>query len=216
MNFLAFSLVTVVIVSGTLPVFGEMLHDPIATVSRIDNSMAVLLGAFAFVTATIGINIVANFVSPAFDFANIAPSKISWRAGGMIAAVASIFITPWNLFNNPLMIHYTLDILAAFIGPLFGVLIADYYLVHKQKVIIDDMFTLDEDETYWYKKGYNLAAVITTVVAALVAVIPVLLGGSVAGVRTAAQYSWFIGCGIGFGLYYVLATRSKLAVAPIP
>ncbi len=92
-NFLAFSLVTVVIVSGTLPVFGEMLHDPIATVARIDNSfLAVLLGAFAFVTATISINIVANFVSPAFDFANVAPSKISWRAGGMIAAVASIFI----------------------------------------------------------------------------------------------------------------------------
>eukprot|EP01041_Mallomonas_annulata_P022634 gene22634-42976_t len=88
-NFLAFSLVTVVIVSGTLPVFGEMLHDPIATVSRIDNSMAVLLGAFAFVTATIGINIVANFVSPAFDFANVAPSKISWRAGGMIAAACT-------------------------------------------------------------------------------------------------------------------------------
>jgi NCS1 nucleoside transporter family len=57
-NFLAFSLVTVVIVSGTLPVFGEMLHDPIATVARIDNDVAVLLGAFAFVTATIGINIV--------------------------------------------------------------------------------------------------------------------------------------------------------------
>ncbi len=77
-------------------------------------------------TATIGINIVANFVSPAFDFANVAPSKISWRAGGMIAAVASIFITPWNLFNNPLMIHYTLDILAAFIGPLFGIYVGRF------------------------------------------------------------------------------------------
>lgn len=124
---------TVVIVSGTLPVFGEMLHDPIATVARIDNSVAVLLGAFAFVTATVGINIVANFVSPAFDFANIAPSKISWRAGGMIAAVASIFITPWNLFNNPEVIHYTLDVLAAFIGPLFGILLVDFYLIKNSR-----------------------------------------------------------------------------------
>jgi NCS1 family nucleobase:cation symporter-1 len=134
----------------------------------------------------------------------------------MIAAVGSVLITPWNLYNNPEVIHYTLETLGAFIGPLFGVLIAHYYLVHKQKVIIDDMFTLDENGTYWYTKGYNLAAVITTVVAAVVAVIPVLLGGSVAGMHTAAQYSWFIGCGIGFALYWLLATRTRLAVPAIP
>ena len=51
----------------------------------------------------------------------------------MIAAVASIFITPRNLFNNPLMIHYTLDILAAFIGPLFGILLVDFYLIKNQQ-----------------------------------------------------------------------------------
>jgi NCS1 family nucleobase:cation symporter-1 len=95
------------------------------------------------------------------------------------------------------------------------VLIAHYYLVHKQKVVVDDMFTMSEDGTYWYKKGYNPAAVIATAVAAAVAVVPVLLGGSVVGMHTAAQYSWFIGCGIGFALYWTLATRSRLAVPPI-
>ena len=79
--------------------------------------------------ATIGINIVANFVSPAFDFSNVNPQKISWRMGGMIAAVGSVLLTPWNLYSSPEVIHYTLDTLGAFIGPLFGVLIADFYLV---------------------------------------------------------------------------------------
>ena len=87
-NFLAFSVVTVVTTSGTLPVFGQMITDPIDTVSRIDNTLAAVLGAFTFVTATIGINIVANFVSPAFDFSNVAPKHISFRAGGFIAAVS--------------------------------------------------------------------------------------------------------------------------------
>ncbi len=215
-NFLVFSLLVVVTASLTVPVFGELITDPVETVARIDSTFAIVLGALTFTIATIGINIVANFISPAFDFSNVSPQRISWRAGGMIAAVGSVLITPWNLYNNPEVIHYTLETLGAFIGPLFGVLIAHYYLVHKQKVIIDDMFTLDENGTYWYNKGYNLAAVITTIVAAVVAVIPVLLGGSVAGMHTAAQYSWFIGCGIGFGLYYLLATRSKLAVPPIP
>jgi NCS1 family nucleobase:cation symporter-1 len=214
-NFLVFSLLVVVTASLTVPVFGELITDPVATVARIDSTFAIVLGALTFTIATIGINIVANFISPAFDFSNVSPQRISWRAGGMIAAVGSVLITPWNLYNNPEVIHYTLETLGAFIGPLFGVLIGHYYLVHKQRVIVDDMFTLSEDGTYWYTKGYNLAAVIATVVSAVVAVIPVL-ANSVYGMHTAAQYSWFIGCGLALAIYYLLATRSRLAVAPIP
>ncbi|KND58548.1 Hydantoin permease [Candidatus Paraburkholderia schumanniana] len=100
-NFLAFSLVTVITTAATLPVFGQLITDPVETVGRIDHPSAVILGALTFTIATIGINIVANFVSPAFDFSNVAPKLISWRMGGMMAATASIFTTPWNLFNNP-------------------------------------------------------------------------------------------------------------------
>ena len=73
----------------------------------------------------------------------------------MIAAVGSVLITPWNLYNNPEVIHYTLETLGAFIGPLFGVLIADFYLIRKQRVVVDDLFTMSEDGKYWYTKGYN-------------------------------------------------------------
>src|ERR1700754_1210978 len=214
-NFLVFSLLVVVTASLTVPVFGELITDPVTTVAKIDSTFAIVLGALTFTIATIGINIVANFISPAFDFSNVSPQRISWRAGGMIAAVGSVLITPWNLYNNPEVIHYTLETLGAFIGPLFGVLIGHYYMIHKQTVLIDDMFTLDEDGTYWYKKGYNPAAVIATAVSAVVAVIPVL-AGSLPGMHTAAQYSWFIGCGLGLAIYYGLATRGKLAVAPLP
>jgi NCS1 family nucleobase:cation symporter-1 len=134
----------------------------------------------------------------------------------MIAAVGSVLITPWNLYNNPEVIHYTLETLGAFIGPLFGVLIAHYYLVHKQKVNVDAMFTLDENGTYYYTKGYNPAAVIATVIGAVVAVIPVLLNGTVTGMATAAQYSWFIGCGLGLASYWLLATRGRYVVPALP
>ena len=128
-NFLVFSILVVVTASLTVPVFGELITDPVQTVARIDSTFAIVLGALTFTIATIGINIVANFISPAFDFSNVNPQRISWRVGGMIAAVGSVLITPWNLYNNPDVIHYTLEVLGAFIGPLFGVLIADYYLV---------------------------------------------------------------------------------------
>ena len=180
------------------------------------------LGLLTFIVATIGINIVANFVSPAFDFSHVSPQRISWRTGGMIAAVGSVLITPWNLYNNPEVIHYTLETLGAFIGPLFGILIADYYLVRRQRVILDDMFTMSESGTYWYKKGYNPAAIISTVVGALVAMIPVILkaqpfGLDVWGMAGAAQYSWFLGMGVGFVCYLGLSAGARRAnrTAPI-
>ncbi|MGV9803384.1 cytosine permease, partial [Mycobacterium sp. NPDC003449] len=137
------------------------------------------------------------------------------RAGGMIAAVGSVLITPWNLYNNPEVIHYTLETLGAFIGPLFGVLIADYYLIRKQKVVVDDLFTMAESGKYWYTKGYNKVAVIATVAGAVLAVVPVLLGGVVAGMHTAAQYSWFIGCGVAFVVYYLLARRDAVVAQSV-
>ncbi|AFU00682.1 NCS1 family nucleobase:cation symporter-1 [Nocardia brasiliensis] len=210
-NFLVFALLVVITASLTVPVYGELITDPVATVARIDSTFAIVLGAVTFAVATIGINIVANFISPAFDFSHVHPQRISWRAGGMIAAVGSVLITPWNLYNNPEVIHYTLEVLGAFIGPLFGVLIADYYLVRKQHVVVDDLFSMAESGRYWYRGGYNPAAVLATVVGALAAVLPVL-AGDVTGMSTAAQYSWFIGCGLGFAVYYVLATRTKWAV----
>lgn len=198
-NFLFFSLLTVITTAATLPVFGELITDPVHTVSRIDSTTAVVLGALTFMVATIGINIVANFVSPAFDFSNVAPQHISWRTGGMIAAVGSVFITPWNLYNNPEVIHYTLDVLGAFIGPLFGILIADYYLVRGQRVKVDDLYSMSPKGEYWYRNGYNRRAIAALVPAALVPMLCVFIPAW----RPAANYAWFIGMGLGF-LFYAL------------
>jgi NCS1 family nucleobase:cation symporter-1 len=181
-------------------VFGELITDPVHTVGKIDSTTAVVLGALTFMIATIGINIVANFVSPAFDFSNVAPQHISWRTGGMIAAVGSIFLTPWNLYNNPEVIHYTLDILGSFIGPLFGILIADFYLVQKQHVVVDELYTLSSKGRYWYTKGYNMKAVWTMIPSALIPILCVLIPAW----RGAANYAWFIGMGLGFVIYALL------------
>lgn len=205
-NFTMFSVLTVLTAAATLPVYGELITDPVKTVGKIDNTFAIVLAALTFTTATIGINIVANFVSPAFDFSHVNPQKISWRTGGMIAAVGSVLITPWNLYKSAETIHYTLDTLGAFIGPLFGVLICHYYLIHKQKVAIDDLFTMDEKGIYYYTKGFNPAAVWATAISAVVAIACVF----VPGINQANDYSWFIGCGLGLVVYYLLARGSKV------
>ncbi|WP_432565389.1 NCS1 family nucleobase:cation symporter-1 [Kineococcus sp. SYSU DK003] len=198
-NFLVFAVLCVVTASATVPVYGELITDPVETVYRLDGITVAVLGCLTFIIATIGINIVANFVSPAFDFSHVAPQKISWRAGGMIAAVGSVLITPWNLYSSPETIHYTLDTLGAFIGPLYGVLIADYYLVKKQLIHVDDLFTMDPEGAYHYTNGWNPVAVGVTAFAALVGIAVVVFAGA-----TAASFTWFIGAVLAFGLYLAL------------
>ena len=206
-NFLFFSLLMVITAAATLPVFGELITDPVETVQRIDNPFAILLGGLTFITATVGINIVANFVSPAFDFSNVNPQKISWRTGGMIAAVGSVILTPWNWYNNREAIQYTLDILGSLIGPLFGVLIAGYYLAAKQRIAVDDMYTLSPTGRYWYKNGWNPNAVITVTVTGVVAILLSLFTGI-------GDFGWFIGCGLGFGLFALLERRRPMITVP--
>lgn len=210
-NFVFFSLLTVLTAAATLPVFGELITDPVATIERIDTYTAVLLGGLTFVIATVGINIVANFISPAFDFSNVAPQKISWRMGGMIAAGGSVLLTPWNWYANDEAIFWTLGLLGALIGPLFGILIADFYLVRRQKILVDDLYTLDESGSYHYVRGTNPAAVAALLVAAVLSFASVLvpkLGGVITWLP---DYSWFVGCGVGFVAYYAFAYSADIA-----
>ena len=210
-NFIVFSLLTVLTAAATVPLYGELITDPIITVQKIDNTFAILLGGFTFVVATIGINIVANFISPAFDFSNVSPQKISWRMGGMIAAVGSVLVTPWNWYNNADAIFWTLGILGALIGPLFGILIADFYVIRKQKIIVDDLFTMSESGEYWYENGYNRSAVLAVIISGVVSVGSVIVPKVFDVLSWLPTYSWFVGCGVGFLSYALIARYNNVA-----
>jgi NCS1 family nucleobase:cation symporter-1 len=213
-NFVVFSLLVVLTASATAPVFGELITDPVHTVERIDTYTAVLFGGLTFVIATVGINIVANFISPAFDFSNVSPQRISWRMGGMIAAVGSVLLTPWNWYNDPDAIFWTLGILGALIGPLFGILIADYYVVRKQHVVVDDLFTLEDDGEYFYTRGYNPAAVKAVAVSGVLAILSVVVPKLGDVLTWLPDYSWFLGCGLGFATYLLFARMQGLSPTP--
>ncbi|WGL53451.1 NCS1 family nucleobase:cation symporter-1 [Nocardioides sp. BP30] len=210
-NFFFFSILSVVTTAATLPVYGRLITDPIDTVDQIGTTFAILVGGVTFVTATVGINIVANFISPAFDFSNVSPQRISWRMGGMIAAVGSVVLTPWNWYANDDAIFWTLGLLGALIGPLFGILIADFYLVRQQRIVVDDLFTLDPDGAYHYTNGYNPAAVKAVVIAGACSLASVLVPKLSGEAEWLSKYSWFVGCGVGLAAYYVLALAADVA-----
>ncbi len=206
LNFIVFSAFSVIIVSASIPVFGEMITDPVETVKRLDSGLITVLGALTFIFATVGINIVANFVAPAFDFSNVSPQKISFKAGGFIAAFGSVLLTPWNLFNNPEMIHYTVDVLAAMIGPLYGIILVDYYLVKKGKIDIPSLYTESEQGLYWYKKGINMKSVYALLVASVVSIAATFV------FHALSNYALFIGGIIAAVAYrYLMAPETAYA-----
>lgn len=214
-NFTFFSVIVIITVSGTPAAFGAMMHDPLEIVAHVDNLAIALLLTFTFVTATVGINIVANFVSAANDISNIYPGKISWRKGGMIAAIISTVITPWNLFNSPEVIHYTIDMLAGTIGPMYGIFLVDYYLIKKERINVHDLFSDDPQGEYWYSGGVNPAAVKALIPASLIACLCVITPGldalqtlpGIGILKTLSNFSLLIAMVIGGLLYYKFAAR---------
>lgn len=219
-NFTAFSIIAIITITGTPGAFGQMIEDPLEIVAHVDNITIALLLTFTFVTATVGINIVANFVSAANDISNIYPGKISWRKGGMIAAIISTIITPWNLFNSPEVIHYTIDMLAGTIGPMYGIFLVDYYLIKKERINVHDLFSDDPNGEYWYRNGINPNAVKALVPASVIACLCVIIPGldvlqNMAGIgilKTISNFSLLIAMVIGGWIYYRLAIRSNPVV----
>ena len=203
-NFTAFALLSVIVTGATITVFGKAITNPVLIVDKVSNTALLLVGSIMFIVATIGINIVANFVSPAYDLSNLWPKKISFRLGGFIAALASILILPWKIFASPATVNYFLGGLGAFLGPLFGIIIADYFILRHQQANVEELYYDGPESRYWYTKGFNplaIAAFIpSAIVSALLAFIPSLSG--------IAPFDWFIGAGLGAGIYLLISKGS--------
>ncbi|MET9291403.1 NCS1 family nucleobase:cation symporter-1 [Streptomyces sp. NPDC003077] len=210
-NFTAFAVVAVLVTAGTISVFGEAIYDPVKVIEKIDNPVVTVIGALSFVVATIGINVVANFVSPAYDFANLAPKYLDFKRGGMITAVLAVLVMPWKLYSSALVIQYFLGALGAFLGPLVAILLVDYYYVRRGRIDVDALFSADRAGPYHYRRGYNPKAVLAFVPAAAVSAVLAL----VKAFEDVAPFSWVFGMGIAGGIYYLVSGRGRVSGARV-
>jgi NCS1 family nucleobase:cation symporter-1 len=208
-NWTAFALTSVLVSAASVEVYGEAVLDPAALLEEVDNELIVLGGSVVFVVATIGVNIVANFVSAAFDLSNLNPKRISFKTGGIIASVAALLSTPWNLYNSPEVIAYFLGGLGALLGPFFGIMAVDYFVFRKGRFSIPDLYEPTAKSIYYYRNGVNPLAVQafipSSIIALTLALVPVF--------SRIAPFGWFIGAALGAAFYYVIA-KGKLPILP--
>ena len=208
-NWTAFALTSVLVSAASVKVYGKAVLDPAALLDEVDNEFIVLAGSVVFVVATIGVNIVANFVSAAFDLSNLNPQRISFKTGGIVASVAALLSTPWNLYNSPQVIAYFLGGLGALLGPFFGIMAVDYFVHRKSRFSIPDLYEPSAKSIYYYRNGVNRLAIQAFVPASVIALTLAL----VPTFSRIAPFGWFIGAALGAVLYYVIA-KNKLVILP--
>jgi nucleobase:cation symporter-1, NCS1 family len=202
-NGTAFAVVAAIVTAGTIQVFGKAITDPAEIIAKVPNPVILVLGALMFAGATIGVNIVANFVSPAYDLANVWPKHINFQRGGMISAVVAVLVLPWNLYSNPAVVNYFLGGLGAILGPLFGIMMVDYYFVRRSRVVIEDLFRDDPSGSYYYRRGFNPRALWVFVPTALISCVVALFPSF----ALAAPFSWFVGAGLAAVAYWFAMRR---------
>jgi NCS1 family nucleobase:cation symporter-1 len=217
----AFAFIGVAVTSATIVVFGEAIWDPVALISRIGSAPVIIAGALIVLIAQLTTNMAANVVSPANDFSSLSPRRVSYVTGGLITAVIGIVMMPWKLYADVGAYIFTWLIgYSSLMGAIGGILIADYWIIRKQRLLLPDLFRLNG--AYSYDGGVNWRAV-AALALALVPVLPGFIraaatpGGQVAdpGILDALYtYAWFVTFFLSAVIYLMLmrtATDSSRA-----
>ncbi len=200
-----YSFVGIVVTGATVVIFGEAIWDPVQVVGKIGNKWLSVLALVVLAVATLSTNIAANVVSPANDFSNLAPRAISFRTGGMITAIIGILMMPWKLVADPSGYIFTWLIgYGALLGPVAGIMIADYYAIRNKVLDVDHLYRAQGK--YTYTRGFSVAGL----AAFVLAVLPNLPGflvqtkvitGTHTILTSIYEQAWFIGFGLAFILY---------------
>jgi NCS1 family nucleobase:cation symporter-1 len=210
-----FSFIGVVVTSATFIIYGTTIWDPIVLAGKFDSKIVVSIAMVCVAVSTLATNIAANIVSPANDFANLSPSKINFRRGGYITGVIGILIFPWKLIEDPSgYIFKWLIAYSSLLGPIGGIMIADYFFVKRKQLLVKELYELSG--RYSFQNGFNRNAVIALCAGILpnipgfLTTIELLNNNYIPfWVSDIYHYAWFVGFLVSFAVYYFLMKGRK-------
>ena len=200
-----YSFIGIAVTSATVVLFGQSIWDPVAVLSRLGNPIAVVVAMVALLLATLNVNVAANVVSPANDFSNLWPRKISFRTGGLLTCLIGVLMQPWKLlasygnYVSGWLVGYS-----GFLGPVAGILICDYFARRKTILNPEDLYR--RGGAYEFSSGVNWKAILALAAGCAVA----FVGLVYAPVRVLYDYAWFVGFGVSFVAYWLLTAESEI------
>lgn len=210
-----FAFVGVVVTSASAIIYGSPEWDPVQLAGKFENKIVVTFAMIGIIISTLATNIAANIVSPANDFSNLSPSKISFRTGGYITGIIGVLIFPWKLMSDPNGYIFTwLIAYSSLLGPVGGIMIVDYFSIRKKELKLNELYS--HTGSYEYKNGFNSAAII----ALLAGILPNVPGFLVqvkfisstafpTWIADLYHYAWFVGFAVSAAIYYLLMKNKK-------
>ena len=207
-----YSFIGVAVTSATTIIYGETIWDPVDVLTRFQNPVVLIVAMLALCIATLATNIAANVVSPANDFSHLSPRKISFRMGGLITGIVGVLMMPWKLVADPSGYIFTWLVgYSALLGPIGGIMIADYYVWRRKHLHLAALYRADGE--YRYTSGFSLIAIFSLLVAILpnlpgfLVTVKLLDSASVLPFFVRLyDYAWFVGFAIAFIVYLALRT----------
>jgi NCS1 family nucleobase:cation symporter-1 len=208
-----FSMVGVIGFSVSQILYGKAQLFPDGLLTQM-GTFAAGVGLLVILLANLTTNVAANLVSPSYDFSQVAPKKISFRTGGLIAAGIGLLFMPWKLLATSGGYLFTwLGGYGTLLGAIAGILLVDYYLVRKTELNVPDLY--ERNGEYEYSNGWNFNAI----VAFALGVLPCLPGYMVvSGILNATSvaafwvdlysFGWFLSLFLAGG-YYFLTTKKQ-------
>ena len=197
-NMILFSALALLTTAGAAVVYGEAIINPTEIVGRTDSVILGIIAAVTFFAATVGINLVANFIPAVNGIANLAPETIGFRKAGLITSGFALVIGGlWTAVISEIGISGFVNTLGATLPPLYGILMVDYYLIRRQKLNRDELYNMSGG-AYHYGNGWHDNALVAFGIGAVFSVATVW----VPALGALTGYAWIIGAALGGAIYW--------------
>jgi NCS1 family nucleobase:cation symporter-1 len=162
--------------------------DPVAALMEVAPSVGIGIALLVFIVlAQVTTNLTINILPPTMVFQDL--FNVTWKQGTILAGILSVITFPWVLLDSQWFFTF-INLYSAFLGPILGVMLSDYWVVRRRRLSIDDLYA-EDGGSYWFWRGFSPAGYVALAVASVVSLIFV-------------EVSWFVGMPLAFGLHILL------------
>tara|TARA_E500000178_G_scaffold60727_1_gene57334 strand:- start:2785 stop:4242 length:1458 start_codon:yes stop_codon:yes gene_type:complete len=211
LNLIIFSFFALFIVTGVDAFLKQnpenlsrILTNPTDIIGKLDNLLVTNLVIIFIIIASISTNLIANFIPSQYSLINFAPSSLSIKSASLIIIVLGFFVGIfWLTFLSQIGILSFVDTFGAFFGPLFGIMISDFYFIQKKNLNNKDIYSLEKNGTYYYTGGWHIKGVYSITLGFIFSASSIWNSN----LMFLQSYSWIIGASVSGFVYYLLVKK---------
>ena len=180
----------------------KILTNPTDIIGKMNNLIITNLVLIFIIVASLSTNLIANFIPSQYSLINFIPSSLSLKSSSYIIAIFGLVIGMfWLTYFSQIGILSFIDTFAAFFGPLFGIMVSDFYLIKKGTLINKDIYSLETNGAYYYSKGWHIKGVYAIILGFIFSASTIWN----ANLMFLQSYAWVIGAFVSAFIYYLLA-----------